>query len=293
VQTADEVIRIIDAAGTAVSGPRAITAFPAEPSVTAAAAHAAPVGGTIYSDTTLSSAVTAHPRSASRAPRQRVVLLGAAGAAVAIAAIIALAAGGGDDDAPAATTASIPSTSVASASPDAEASAVPPAPPPPAAATPPPAAPPPPPAAPPPPTPTLAAAPPRPTAPPTPATPPAPSTAESSPATASKDAPSTSSTKPAVSKRRPEPPETPTPAPTTVEVVLTSSPSGAEVVRDGNVIGKTPFRGALRRTDRDVKLVLRLRGHRDHPITVHTSAPSKQLVKLVPTAHDKGVNPFD
>jgi hypothetical protein len=47
------------------------------------------------------------------------------------------------------------------------------------------------------------------------------------------------------------------------------------------------------RADRDITLTLRLRGHRDQVITVRPNQPIKQLVKLVPMAHDKGVNPFD
>jgi PEGA domain-containing protein len=83
------------------------------------------------------------------------------------------------------------------------------------------------------------------------------------------------------------------PPPTTVDVVVDSLPQGAEVVHNGNVIGKTPFRGTLPRTNRNVSLLLRLRGHANKSVTVHTGAASKQTVKLVPAAHDKGVNPFD
>jgi len=70
-------------------------------------------------------------------------------------------------------------------------------------------------------------------------------------------------------------------------------PPGAEVVRDGNVIGKTPYRDTLLRTGRDVRLVLRLRGYQPHPLTVHTTEPSSQNIKLTPAGHDQAVNPFD
>jgi hypothetical protein len=89
-------------------------------------------------------------------------------------------------------------------------------------------------------------------------------------------------------KRRPEPPE----APATVDVVIDSLPAGAEVVRNGSVIGKTPYRGTLPRSSRDVQLVLRLRGYAPKPITVDTGAASKQHVKLVPVVHNQSVNPF-
>ena len=76
--------------------------------------------------------------------------------------------------------------------------------------------------------------------------------------------------------------------------MITSTPAGAEVVLDGNVLGKTPFRRPMPRTGRDVKLAIKLKGYRPEAITVHTDAPtSKQNVKLAPVAHDKGVNPFD
>ena len=64
-------------------------------------------------------------------------------------------------------------------------------------------------------------------------------------------------------------------------------------MQDGKVLGKTPLRVPMVRKDRDVRLVLRLAGHGDKAITVHTSAPSKQSVQLAPVAHNKVVNPFD
>ena len=76
--------------------------------------------------------------------------------------------------------------------------------------------------------------------------------------------------------------------------MVNSTPSGAEVVHEGNVLGKTPFRYAFPRPKRDLKLTLRLHGHRSQIVTVRTTdASSKQSVKLVPVAHNEAVNPFD
>jgi hypothetical protein len=81
--------------------------------------------------------------------------------------------------------------------------------------------------------------------------------------------------------------------PPTVEVWIDSVPSGAKVLRDGQVIGTTPYRKPLPRGERDIKLVLQLRGHRDQSITVRPTTTIKQSVKLVPMQHDRAVNPFD
>ncbi|HWU86878.1 MAG TPA: hypothetical protein VN253_06370 [Kofleriaceae bacterium] len=39
----------------------------------------------------------------------------------------------------------------------------------------------------------------------------------------------------------------------------------------------TPYRGTLPRADRDVRLVLQLRGHRDQAVTVHPARRSSSL----------------
>ena len=78
-------------------------------------------------------------------------------------------------------------------------------------------------------------------------------------------------------------------------------PSGAKLLRDGTVLGKTPYRGTLPRGDRATKLVLQLPGHRDYSITVRPNATIKESVKLTPVPppaaptkpHDRPVNPFD
>ena len=306
VQTADEVIRVIDAATATLSGARTIIPAPAA-MVTLpapAVAHAtSSVGGTVYSDTTLSSAVsTSHRLPRQRAARRRLVLLGAAGGVIALAtAAIAIIVGSGGD-APAISTASIPSATADAVTGDAEAAA--PSSPPPTSASTSPAAGQPSPAPAPPPEPELAPKPPAdpdpavtqaPELPPVPPpssskAPKPPSRVASSPATVPKAPPA----RPEVSKRRPEPPDTP--EPTTVEIMITSTPPGAEIVREGNVIGRTPQRISLARAGRDVKLVLRLGGnYQPSTVIVRTdgSNKSQQHVKLVPVAHNQAVNPFD
>jgi serine/threonine-protein kinase len=299
-QTADEVIRLIDAATTTLSGPRAILPSPA--ASMAAVARPAPTvahadslaGGTIYSDTTLSSAAsTAHRIPRQRAARRRLVLLGAAGGAIALAtAAIAIIVGSGGD-APSMSTASIPPSPVDAATGDAEATAPPPPPPPPsespspAARQPSPA-------------PAPTPEPPTTPAPTTPAEPdhaiplpPEPEPARSPSTPKAPKTPPKVASSPATEPKAPPPAPAP-PAPTTIEVMITSSPSGADIFREGNFVGRTPHRLSLARTGRDVKLVLKLgKNHQPSTITVHTDAPSKQHVKLVPVAHNQAVNPFD
>jgi serine/threonine-protein kinase len=119
----------------------------------------------------------------------------------------------------------------------------------------------------------------------------------------------------------PPPPSQPS-LPATVEIVIHSVPAGATVLRDGVVLGVTPYRGALPRSDRELELVLQLRGYGDWPLTVRPSAAIEESVTLVQAkaspapppplappkpapappappppepsqAHDRVLNPFD
>ena len=335
VQTAEEVIRLIDAASTALSGPRtAIGTSTAMAPLTpmapvlgpAKAAPAAPLtGGTIYSDTTLSSGATSrvHRQAApTGAPPKRVLAALGMGGTVALAAVIFLATRGGDDDVP--PTASATYAEIAAGSGSGSAPAEPGregAPPPSSTTT----------TTTPAPSPTEPAPPPSPTQAPTtpapsPTTPTSPATASSpststpagsaasssgSPAPSASPSPTaptssdssspttakTSSTpsrgpaKPAVAKSGTDSP--PTPASSTVDVVITTTPPGAELTVNGRAVGKTPYRGTLSRSDRDAKLTLQLHGYRPQSITVHANAAIKQNVKLTPMAHNQAVNPFD
>jgi hypothetical protein len=63
-------------------------------------------------------------------------------------------------------------------------------------------------------------------------------------------------------------------------------------VLDGKGIGKTPFRGPLPRAGGAIKLSLQLRGYAQYSLTVNADAPIHQVVTLVPTKKDEGVNPF-
>lgn len=269
-------------------------------------------GGTVYTDTTLSSAVSSHRLPSRERRRKRAVVFGVAGGAVGLATIAAIAIIGSSGDDPRDTSASVSYNTIQAGS----AEEPPPVPVPvapesgaaPTTATTTPPLPP-------------SVPPVEPTLPkieppaPEPST--SPSTAAISPsgsappkeAAPSKDAAPpkkdnrTASSPPASSAPRPAQPPRPAVAkpriepsdlltPTRVEVTIDSSPPGAELLREGISAGKTPFRGMLR-MERDIKLTVRLRGYRDQVITVRQNAANKHMVKLVPMAHDKGVNPFD
>jgi len=289
VQTAEEVIRLIDAASTALSGPRtAIGTSTAMAPLTpmapvlgpAKAAPAAPLtGGTIYSDTTLSSGATSrvHRQAApTGAPPKRVLAALGMGGTVALAAVIFLATRGGDDDVPPTASATYAEIAAGSGSGSAPAEPGREGAPPPSSTT----------------TPTTPA--PSPTEPaPPPPSPAAPTSSDSSSPTTAKTSstPSRGPAKPAVAKSGTDSP--PTPASSTVDVVITTTPPGAELTVNGRAVGKTPYRGTLSRSDRDAKLTLQLHGYRPQSITVHANAAIKQNVKLTPMAHNQAVNPFD
>jgi hypothetical protein len=90
-------------------------------------------------------------------------------------------------------------------------------------------------------------------------------------------------------KPKSDPPEATVPA--TVEVTVESTPPGAQVLRDGNVIGTTPLRLPMAR-GRNIRLELKLTGHAPKVITVNTVAATRQSVTLTPVVHNRGVNPF-
>ncbi len=277
----------------------AVTVFPNEPSAGAAARYPAapaparaPVKGTIYSDTTLSSAASTHGMTALLPSRRRFVIAGVAVGAVVIGMIVAIAIGRGGDVPPPSTAST---SATGSTSPEAE-----PAPEPPPSAPEPAQAP----AAqapasqapasqapapgPPPVAPTLPADPAPSPAAPTPPDDPPPATDAKPERPPAKDRTAPPPPKVTVAKRRPEPPE-----PATVDVTLVSTPPGAEVLQDGKRLGKTPLKVPLPRKDRNVRLVLKLTGYGDQTITVSTGASSKKTVQLTPVAHNKVVNPFD
>jgi serine/threonine protein kinase len=81
-----------------------------------------------------------------------------------------------------------------------------------------------------------------------------------------------------------------TPRPT-IDVVVESVPSGAQLLLGGVVIGRTPYRGALERRHGDVAFVLRLSGYADKTVTVRGSQPISERIKLV-KLRDQSVNPF-
>jgi serine/threonine-protein kinase len=103
----------------------------------------------------------------------------------------------------------------------------------------------------------------------------------------------------------PEPAAAPMPEPSlVVDATIESAPAGAEIVLGSEVVGTTPFRGQIPRSDRDVKLVIRLAGYVDRAIAVHPSEPIHERITLarkLPAAppkratadRDRSVNPFD
>ncbi len=99
-------------------------------------------------------------------------------------------------------------------------------------------------------------------------------------------------------RAEPAPPHEATPA--TIDVSIDSVPAGAQVLRAGTVLGKTPFHGTLPRRDVDVTLVVRLAGYADKSVVVQTDRSVSEHVKLIrptpvhpPKANrDQSVNPF-
>jgi hypothetical protein len=95
------------------------------------------------------------------------------------------------------------------------------------------------------------------------------------------------------------------PPPVAVDAEIDSAPAGADVVLGGEVLGTTPFHGQIPRSDRDVKLVIRLAGHVDRTIAVRATEPIHERVTLArkptpaapprrtETDLDRSVNPFD
>jgi hypothetical protein len=81
--------------------------------------------------------------------------------------------------------------------------------------------------------------------------------------------------------------------------VVESTPAGAEVVWNGRVLGKTPYRDALPRRSGDATLVLKLSGYADRTVTLRSDQPIHQRIELVKAPvrrpipkSDQPVNPF-
>jgi eukaryotic-like serine/threonine-protein kinase len=86
---------------------------------------------------------------------------------------------------------------------------------------------------------------------------------------------------PAAPPSEPAPSEPPAPAlPAEVALIVESQPPGAEVVLEGRVLGKTPYRGAIPRAEREVALIVRLADHKERKLKVRADAPISRTVKL-------------
>lgn len=83
-------------------------------------------------------------------------------------------------------------------------------------------------------------------------------------------------------------------------MVIESTPSGAQVVLGGAVLGNTPYRGSLPRRAGKLGFVVRLSGYEDRTVTVRGDQSISERVTLVARAvaparipdRDQSVNPF-
>jgi hypothetical protein len=71
-------------------------------------------------------------------------------------------------------------------------------------------------------------------------------------------------------------------AQSTIDVSIVTNPPGAGVVLDGAVLGTTPYRGTLPRSERQLKLAISLADFLDEVITVDASRPITRNIQLVP-----------
>jgi hypothetical protein len=84
------------------------------------------------------------------------------------------------------------------------------------------------------------------------------------------------------------PPSDPaTPAQPTIDVSIDTTPPGARVLLGGTVLGTTPYRGTLPRSERQLKLAISLADFVDEVITVDASRPITRHLKLVPIQRDR------
>jgi hypothetical protein len=85
-----------------------------------------------------------------------------------------------------------------------------------------------------------------------------------------------------------------------IDIAIDSTPSGADVSLDGVTLGKTPYKGSVKSVPHEMKLVLRLSGHKDKFLSVRGDAAITKSVKLDARGarppgqpnRDQSVNPF-
>jgi serine/threonine-protein kinase len=100
----------------------------------------------------------------------------------------------------------------------------------------------------------------------------------------------------------PSQPITPAPPPTTIDLTITSTPAGADVLVDGTRLGTTPYTGTRPKVEADITVTIRKAGFKDKLLTASGSAAIDQSVKLDPKPRtstgtgsrdrDQSVNPF-
>lgn len=80
---------------------------------------------------------------------------------------------------------------------------------------------------------------------------------------------------------------TPATTPTMVDVSIDTTPSGARLFLDGALLGTTPYRGTLPRSDRRLELTISSADHVDEVITIDASRPVARHIHLIPVKHDR------
>jgi PEGA domain len=73
----------------------------------------------------------------------------------------------------------------------------------------------------------------------------------------------------------------------TIDVSIDTTPPGARVLLNGAVLGTTPYRGTLPRSDRRLELAISRASYVDEVITIDASRPVARRIQLVPIQRDR------
>ena len=77
------------------------------------------------------------------------------------------------------------------------------------------------------------------------------------------------------------------PAPATIDVSIDTTPPGARVLLNGAVLGTTPYRGSLPRSDHPLELAISRESYVDEVITIDPSRPVARQIRLVPIQQER------